>query len=136
MSIQEASKSAGKSLADDLFNAARYYLGGRLGLIALGVVAVVVSAVLNWSWLVAAGIAPLLITALPCVAMCALGLCMNKMIRRAADKNRREDGGGVCQSLATVSRSSASDTGPTLAATADRPVAAPLSEKGHDCCGS
>jgi hypothetical protein len=31
---------------------------------------------LNWSWLVAIGVAPLLLTALPCVAMCALGLCM------------------------------------------------------------
>ncbi len=33
----------------------------------------------NWSWLVAAGIAPLLLSALPCVAMCALGLCMSRM---------------------------------------------------------
>lgn len=33
---------------------------------------------LGWSWLVAAGIAPILISVLPCVAMCALGLCMNR----------------------------------------------------------
>lgn len=33
----------------------------------------------NWSWLVAAGIAPLLLSVLPCVAMCALGLCMSRM---------------------------------------------------------
>jgi hypothetical protein len=33
----------------------------------------------NWGWLVAVGIAPLLVAVLPCVAMCALGLCMNKM---------------------------------------------------------
>ena len=26
---------------------------------------------LNWSWLVAAGVAPLLLTFLPCAAMCA-----------------------------------------------------------------
>jgi hypothetical protein len=32
---------------------------------------------LNWSFLVAAGVAPLIISLLPCVAMCALGLCMN-----------------------------------------------------------
>jgi hypothetical protein len=40
---------------------------------------VVIGAVLNWSWLVAVGIAPLLLTALPCIAMCGLGLCMNRM---------------------------------------------------------
>lgn len=32
--------------------------------------------VLNWSWLVAVGIAPLLLA--PRAAMCALGLCMDK----------------------------------------------------------
>jgi hypothetical protein len=39
----------------------------------------VIGAALNWSWLVAVGIAPLLLTVLPCAAMCALGLCMNRM---------------------------------------------------------
>jgi hypothetical protein len=34
---------------------------------------------MNWSALVAAGIAPLLISALPCAVMCALGLCMSRM---------------------------------------------------------
>jgi hypothetical protein len=33
---------------------------------------------LNWSWLVAVGIAPILIAVLPCLAMCALGLCMSR----------------------------------------------------------
>jgi len=31
----------------------------------------------KWSWLVAIGVAPLLVGFAPCVAMCALGLCMN-----------------------------------------------------------
>jgi hypothetical protein len=44
---------------------------------ALGVVTV--GLVMNWSALVAAGIAPLLISALPCAVMCALGLCMSRM---------------------------------------------------------
>ncbi|HET6159298.1 MAG TPA: hypothetical protein VFE34_13210 [Dongiaceae bacterium] len=61
---------------------ARTYLTGRRGLIALAVVALIAGAAFNWSWLVAAGIAPLLITALPCIAMCALGLCMNRMAGR------------------------------------------------------
>ena len=33
----------------------------------------------QWSWLVAIGLAPLLISAAPCLAMCALGLCMHRM---------------------------------------------------------
>ena len=53
----------------------RSRLGGR-GLIVLGILAVAAGLALNWSWLVAIGAAPLLLTALPCVAMCALGLCM------------------------------------------------------------
>jgi hypothetical protein len=67
------------SLTRDVLHAARYYLGGRRGLIALAVVAVFGGLALNWSWLVAAGIAPVLLTALPCAAMCALGLCAGKM---------------------------------------------------------
>lgn len=32
--------------------------------------------VLKWDWLTAVGAAPILLSLLPCVAMCALGLCM------------------------------------------------------------
>jgi hypothetical protein len=60
----------------------RTYLTGRRGLIALAALALIAGAAFNWSWLVAVGIAPLLIAALPCVAMCALGLCMNRMAGR------------------------------------------------------
>jgi hypothetical protein len=67
------------SLLRDWLNALRYWLRGRNGVIALVMLAVVIGGALNWSWLVAMGIAPLLITVLPCVAMCALGLCMNRM---------------------------------------------------------
>ncbi|MGE3066909.1 MAG: hypothetical protein AB7K67_15080 [Hyphomicrobiaceae bacterium] len=31
---------------------------------------------LNWGWLTAAGVAPILLSLAPCAAMCALGLCM------------------------------------------------------------
>ncbi|RWA63412.1 hypothetical protein [Mesorhizobium sp.] len=57
----------------------RSTLGGRRGLIAGGVAIVVAGLAFNWSWLVAAGIAPVLLSVLPCVAMCALSLCMNRM---------------------------------------------------------
>jgi len=71
----------------DFISVARYHLRGRRGLLALAVVALVAGAALNWSWLVAAGVAPLLLGALPCVAMCALGLCMNKMSGRSCSIN-------------------------------------------------
>ena len=57
-----------------------------IGVIALVALAVLMGGALNWSWLVAAGIAPLLITVLPCAAMCDLGLCASRM------------GGGSCSS--------------------------------------
>ncbi len=35
--------------------------------------------VLGWDWLVAAGLASIIIAVAPCLVMCALGLCMNRM---------------------------------------------------------
>lgn len=67
------------SLTRDLLDAARYYLRGRRSFIILAGVAIVGGLAFSWSWLVAAGIAPVLLTLLPCAAMCALGLCMNRM---------------------------------------------------------
>lgn len=52
-----------------------------LGAAALGVIAAV--ATWQWSWLVAIGGAPLLLSLAPCAAMCGLGLCMSRMGGRA-----------------------------------------------------
>lgn len=75
------------SLGRNIFHAARHYfdryLGRRRGLFVLATVALVAGLALNWSWLAAAGLAPLLLSVLPCLAMCALGLCMNKMSGRS-----------------------------------------------------
>jgi hypothetical protein len=60
-------------------------LRGRYGLIALAIIAGVAGAWLGWPALVAAGIAPLLIAVLPCLVMCALGLCIMKRGSRARD---------------------------------------------------
>jgi hypothetical protein len=51
--------------------------GGRFWLVLVAV-AVVAGSAFNWSWLVAIGAAPLLLTLLPCTAMCALHLCTSK----------------------------------------------------------
>lgn len=79
MTESSPTRNPDTSLMRDFLNIARHYLGGRRGIIVLGVVAVVAGLAFNWSWLVAAGILPVLLTALPCVAMCALGLCMHRM---------------------------------------------------------
>ena len=57
----------------------RERLLGRNGLIMVALLAISGGLYLNWSWLVAAGLAPLILGVLPCVAMCALGLCASKM---------------------------------------------------------
>lgn len=67
------------SLTRDLLDAARPYVGGRRGLFILAGIAVVAGLAFNWSWLAAIGAAPILLAALPCAAMCGLGLCMNRI---------------------------------------------------------
>ncbi len=76
MTVSDPAGGASRSFVGESLYAARYYLGGRIGLIAIAAAALGLGAYYNWAWLVAAGIAPLLLSALPCVAMCALGLCM------------------------------------------------------------
>lgn len=56
----------------------RDYSPDRKLLVVLALVVIEAGVVFNWSWLVAAGIAPILLALAPCAAMCALGLCMNK----------------------------------------------------------
>jgi hypothetical protein len=69
------------------------WIRGRRGLILLAAVPIVAAAV-GWPWLVAAGVAPLLLAAAPCVAMCALGLCMKGMPGRAYSTATAHDAGG------------------------------------------
>ena len=57
----------------------RHYLFNRKVLIALALAIAGVGLALSWNWLVAAGIAPILLAIAPCAAMCALGVCMSRM---------------------------------------------------------
>ncbi len=70
------------SLARDFAFAAHYYLGGRRGLLLIIALAIAGGLFFNWSWLVALGIAPIVLGVLPCIAMCALGLCAHSVIGR------------------------------------------------------
>lgn len=58
-----------------LMTARRILLVAAFAVIAGGIVA-------NWGWLVAVGIAPLILGTLPCVAMCALGLCASSKCKK------------------------------------------------------
>jgi hypothetical protein len=62
----------------------RGWAGSRIGLLTIAGAAIVAGLAFNWSWLVAAGVAPLIVGILPCAAMCALGLCMMRMGDRSA----------------------------------------------------
>jgi len=66
------------TLTQDVRALLRFWLRGWRGLTVLGFVGVVAGLWLGWSSLVAAGFAPLLLGVLPCIAMCALGLCMRR----------------------------------------------------------
>jgi hypothetical protein len=79
MNATGPSGPATPSLARDLAHAARHHLAGRRGLLVTGAVIAVAGLATSWGWLVAVGVAPLLLSLLPCLAMCALGLCMSRM---------------------------------------------------------
>ena len=79
MTTTEPSQTSDASIGRDIFHAFRYYFRGWRGPAVLATVVAVAGFALGWSWLVAAGVAPLLLSVLPCVAMCALGLCISRM---------------------------------------------------------
>ena len=132
MNITRSSENQETSLTRDLLYAARYYLGGRRGLIILAAIALVSGLALNWSWLVAAGIAPLLLGVLPCVAMCALGLCMNGMAGKScsARSNAQEPAEAATGDPApTVQSATLVSSGPCSSQLPSGAVAAPLTDR-------
>ncbi|MBI1201917.1 MAG: hypothetical protein GC182_05325 [Rhodopseudomonas sp.] len=76
MTTPHASATAEPSLGHEMLYAARYYLGSPLGLLALGGLAIAVGLYFGgWGWLVAAGLAPIVLSTLPCLVMCVFGVC-------------------------------------------------------------
>jgi hypothetical protein len=75
----ETAKTSGADADGNLLVRALRYFSGRRGLIVLTVALIGAGLALNWGWFVAAGVAPMLLALAPCAAMCALGLCMDKM---------------------------------------------------------
>jgi hypothetical protein len=54
----------------------RRHAGNRLVLVGVAAALVALGLYLGWGWLAALGVAPIVLSLLPCVAMCAVGLCM------------------------------------------------------------
>lgn len=119
MADTQQSQSQDGSLGRDLLYALRYYLGSRRGLLVLAGLVIVAGLALNWSWLAAAGIAPILISVLPCLAMCALGLCMNRSGGKSCSTAASNAGPAEIEDAGPVTQAVALDTPP------DRP--APMS---------
>lgn len=73
------------TLTRDLLYAARYYLGRPRTWMVVAIFAVAMGLAFNWNWLVAAGLAPILLSTLPCLIMCAFGVCT--ICRSAKEKS-------------------------------------------------
>src|SRR6266852_9999069 len=77
MTMPQSTTPANPSLGRDVLRAARYYLGNRWALLGLASLAVIAGLSFGgWGWLVAAGFAPVILSPLPCLVMCAFGICM------------------------------------------------------------
>ncbi len=126
MNIPKTPVTTETSLTQDLLYAAEYYLGGWRGLILLTVVALGVGAALNWSWLVAIGVAPFLLAFAPCAAMCALGLCMNKAMGKSCSKVSGETNPSRPQAEVDLTNADGSDAAEEISPTI-RPSEAPTS---------
>ena len=77
MTISTPTISRQGTLRQRVLGPLRQYLGGRRGLLVLGGGALALGIALSWSWLVAAGLLPLL-SVLPCLGMCVFAHCTSK----------------------------------------------------------
>jgi len=75
-----------------MLDTVRRRIGGRRGLWLVAGLALAAGLALKWDWLVAAGVAPVIVSLLPCAAMCALGFCAHK-IGTATPPGNDEPGG-------------------------------------------
>ena len=70
-------------------------LTGPRGLMLLGGVAVAGGLAFGWDNLVMLGIAPILLSLLPCLIMCGLGLCMMKCKDKKGEATEQSDANNV-----------------------------------------
>ncbi|MDE2447250.1 MAG: hypothetical protein KGO94_13830 [Alphaproteobacteria bacterium] len=110
----------------------RSVLGNRFGLLAVGAVVLGLGAYSSWGWLVAAGIAPLLLSLAPCAAMCAVGMCA-----MGGKKNDQANSAASGTLAAPGARSPLNLAAPGAIegtySVVDKPAGAKAKGK-HDCC--
>jgi hypothetical protein len=111
MTTSESTKGM-NALQSGIGGYSRYHLGNRWVLLTITVLALAAIAALNWTWLVAAGVASVLLSVLPCLVMCGLGLCMSKMIggQHASQESKLQE-----SQLKGESVSASATTGPSAA---------------------
>ncbi len=71
-------QSQERPLSRDLFLLLRHWLSQRRVQLVLGALLLGLGGWFNWDWLVAAGLAPLILAIAPCAVMCLMGMCMHK----------------------------------------------------------
>lgn len=84
---------------------ARAWLTSPRELLLIGIAVIAAGLALGWKWVVAIGLAPIVLAVAPCALMCALGMCMMGMGRKAANPT----GAGEPKMLEPVSRMIAED---------------------------
>lgn len=76
MTISDSSSS--NSQRSSLLERVRHLFTFRRALWLVATVVAGLGLTLRWNWLVAAGVAPILVSLLPCAVMCAFGFCAYK----------------------------------------------------------
>src|SRR6266446_6146843 len=72
----EIAKPSSGSRTHNRVSSLRSWIGDRRVLAVAGLAIAGAGLSLHWDWLTAIGIAPLIVSAAPCLIMCALGVCM------------------------------------------------------------
>lgn len=72
----EATETAAVPARPGILTVLSPWLKGRRALLLLAGALIAAGLALNWGWLTAVGVAPVILALAPCAAMCALGLCM------------------------------------------------------------
>jgi len=71
----DQASASGEASARKVSRAGSWMPTRRWALIGLGIGGAIAGLALGWDGVVAAGLAPLVVSVLPCIAMCALGMC-------------------------------------------------------------
>lgn len=73
-------------------NAVRPWLRGRRLYWVVAAVLAAAGLALGWNWLAAVGLLPILLSVLPCVAMCAIGVCAMNQGSKSCGEQKPGDG--------------------------------------------